>query len=164
MQYAMYFYLFFIGISIGSYINNIAYRINNNMKTMSHWLSIKKSDTPKYSECPICNNKLKSWMNIPIFSWIYLRGKCYFCKSHIPFLYVFSEFTFGVIFIFIYFVNQNIYESIAIFTIYFTTYLNLSIYFIEKSKFKNKILLFLNLLFVLIYILFIIIKLNIFTV
>ena len=153
-QYAIYIYLFFIGISIGSYINNIAYRINNNMKTMTNWLSIKKSDTPKYSECPICNNKLKFWMNIPIFSWIYLKGKCYFCKSKIPFLYVFSEFTFGLIFIFIYFLNKNIYESIGIFSIYVVTYLNLSIYFIEKSKFKNKILLFLNLLLIFILLFF----------
>jgi leader peptidase (prepilin peptidase)/N-methyltransferase len=152
MEYSIYLYLFFIGISIGSYTNNIAYRINTNMKSMNDFNSILNSDTPKYSECPICNNRLKWWMNIPIFSWFYLKGKCYFCKSKIPFLYVFSEITFGCIFMIIYLLNNNLLNSFLIFLIYVISYLNISIYFIENAKILNKLLMFINILFCILYI------------
>jgi leader peptidase (prepilin peptidase)/N-methyltransferase len=143
IEYQIFIYLFFLGISIGSFINNIAYRINNNMNTMTDLKSVLKADTPKYSECPICKNKLKWWMNIPIFSWVFLKGQCYFCNSKIPFLYVFSEFVFGFVYILIYFFNKNIIESSLLFFIYILSYLNISIYFIEKKNKINKILLYL---------------------
>lgn len=36
------------------------------------------------SRCDSCNHTLKLWHNIPILSWIFLRGKCGFCKTKIP--------------------------------------------------------------------------------
>ena len=36
------------------------------------------------SRCDHCNTPLKFWHNIPILSWIILRGKCAFCKGKIP--------------------------------------------------------------------------------
>ena len=44
------------------------------------------------SKCPKCNNKLYWWHNIPILSYIILRGKCYFCKEHISIQYPIVEF------------------------------------------------------------------------
>lgn len=36
------------------------------------------------SKCKECQKTLKWWMMLPIFSFIFLKGKCYFCKKSIP--------------------------------------------------------------------------------
>ncbi len=46
---------------------------------------------PKRSFCPHCKNQLKWFHNIPLFSWIFLGGKCAFCKAKIPFRYPLVE-------------------------------------------------------------------------
>lgn len=43
------------------------------------------------SRCDSCNHTLKIWHNIPILSWLLLRGKCGFCKTKIPFSVLFIE-------------------------------------------------------------------------
>ena len=43
------------------------------------------------SKCPKCGNKLKPWHNIPVLSYIFLRGKCYFCKEKISIQYPIIE-------------------------------------------------------------------------
>jgi len=43
------------------------------------------------SKCPKCNHKLFWWHNIPVISYIILRGKCYFCKEKISIQYPIVE-------------------------------------------------------------------------
>ena len=54
------------------------------------------------SKCPKCGNKLKPWHNIPVLSFILLRGKCYFCKEKIsiqyPIIELLTMFLFGLSF------------------------------------------------------------------
>lgn len=45
------------------------------------------------SKCPKCNHKLYFWHNIPVLSYILLRGKCYFCKGKISIQYPIIELT-----------------------------------------------------------------------
>ncbi len=51
---------------------------------------ISISDPPR-SFCPSCKKQLMWWHNIPVFSWILLRGKCAFCQSAISFRYPLLE-------------------------------------------------------------------------
>ncbi len=44
------------------------------------------------SHCPQCKNQLAAWHNIPVLSYLLLRGKCYFCQNKIAFRYPFVEF------------------------------------------------------------------------
>jgi leader peptidase (prepilin peptidase)/N-methyltransferase len=46
---------------------------------------------PRRSFCPKCLASLKWYHNIPLFSWIFLRGKCASCKERIPFRYPLVE-------------------------------------------------------------------------
>lgn len=46
---------------------------------------------PRRSFCPHCKEPLKWWHNIPLFSWIFLRGKCHYCKRAISFRYPLVE-------------------------------------------------------------------------
>ena len=53
-----------IGLWVGSFLNVVIYRITNDMSL------IKPA-----SHCPNCNHEIKWHMNIPVFSYIFLRGK-----------------------------------------------------------------------------------------
>ncbi len=44
------------------------------------------------SFCPKCKTPIKAWQNIPILSYLILRGACYYCKSPIPLRYPLIEF------------------------------------------------------------------------
>ena len=71
---------FILGSCIGSFINAIIYRIPNGIGIAF----------PK-SHCPNCKNQLKKYQNIPLFSWLFLKGKCFFCKIKIPSRYFWIE-------------------------------------------------------------------------
>lgn len=59
----------------------------------------KKPDGFNYppSRCDSCGEKLKFYHNIPIFGWIFLKGKCGFCKNKIPSIAVISEIVGGML-------------------------------------------------------------------
>ena len=44
------------------------------------------------SHCPRCQHKLKPWHNIPLLSYIFLKGQCAFCKTKIHWQYPLVEF------------------------------------------------------------------------
>lgn len=46
---------------------------------------------PVRSVCPQCSTQLLWWHNIPLLSWLLLRGRCHFCKAKIPFRYFLVE-------------------------------------------------------------------------
>ncbi len=84
-------WIFIVGLCIGSFLNVVALR----------GLGGESIVFPA-SKCPKCNNKLSWWMNIPIFSYLILRGKCHFCKTHISIQYPIVEFITGVFFLLIF--------------------------------------------------------------
>jgi leader peptidase (prepilin peptidase)/N-methyltransferase len=43
------------------------------------------------SRCPVCNNPIAPWDNIPILSYFFLKGRCRHCKEAISFRYPFVE-------------------------------------------------------------------------
>jgi len=84
--------VFIFGAMIGSFLNVVIYRIPKG-----------ESIVFPSSKCQSCQNSLKWWHNIPIFSWLLLRGKCYFCKEKISAQYPIVEFLTGIIFVALYF-------------------------------------------------------------
>ncbi|WP_373033436.1 A24 family peptidase [Sulfurovum sp.] len=84
--------VFIFGAMIGSFLNVVIYRIPKG-----------ESIVFPASKCQSCQNSLKWWHNIPIFSWLFLRGKCYFCKENISAQYPIVELLTGVIFVALYF-------------------------------------------------------------
>ncbi|UCN01551.1 prepilin peptidase [Sulfurimonas sp. SWIR-19] len=79
---------FVIGILFGSFLNVVILRIPKG-----------ESVVFDASHCPKCGEKLKPWHNIPLFSWIFLTGKCAYCKSHISIQYPLIELLSGFIFV-----------------------------------------------------------------
>ena len=100
-MYSLFFCIFLIviGSSIGSFLNVIRFRYPKA-------ISIVK---PR-SFCPNCKNQIPFYLNVPVLSWFYLRGKCFYCKSKIPFSYPFVEFLTAFLFVLNYFSEPFAYE------------------------------------------------------
>lgn len=81
-------FAFVLGLLFGSFLNVVILR-----------LPIDESVVFNSSHCPSCKTPLKPWHNIPLFSWIFLGGKCAFCKEKISIQYSLVELTSGVIFL-----------------------------------------------------------------
>ena len=79
--------MFFIGACMGSFVNCIQIR-----------LSTRSGSIFGRSECPSCGHRLGVLDLLPILSWIFLGGKCRYCKSRISPRYVIVEAVFGLIY------------------------------------------------------------------
>lgn len=79
--------VFIFGTVIGSFLNVVIYRIPEG-----------ESIVFPASKCQSCQTPLQWWHNIPLFSWILLRGKCHFCGEKIAKQYPMIELITGLIF------------------------------------------------------------------
>ena len=70
-------FAFVIGATVGSFLNVCIYRLPLN-------LSIKQ---PRRSFCPHCKTPIPWYQNIPLASWLLLRGRCAHCSAPIRFRY-----------------------------------------------------------------------------
>ena len=105
-------FIFLIGLIIGSFLNVVILRTVSN-----------ESIVFPGSKCPKCQTPLKWYHNIPVLSYIFLRGKCAFCKEKISIQYPLVELITGLIFtLFGYLYLNTIFstdESVPILTMMF---------------------------------------------
>jgi leader peptidase (prepilin peptidase)/N-methyltransferase len=89
---------FVLGAVFGSFINVLVYRLPRDLSIV----------TPP-SHCPSCNNKIKPYDNIPILSYIILRGRCRHCGTRISPKYILIELLSGILVAFsIYYFGLNV--------------------------------------------------------
>ena len=87
-------FIFIIGLAIGSFLNVCIYRIpRSDMSIYS----------PRRSFCPECSQSIKFYDNIPLLSYLILRGKCRHCKAKISVLYPIVEFVTASLYLVIYY-------------------------------------------------------------
>lgn len=84
--------VFIIGLIFGSFFNVMICR-----------LPVNRSIVWPGSHCPDCESPLKIWHNIPLFSYLFLRGRCAFCKEKISIQYPAVEILTGVLTVFLWF-------------------------------------------------------------
>ena len=84
-------FAFLFGTVFGSFYNVIIYR-----------LPLKMSIVKGRSICPSCKHKLNALDLAPIFSWLFLRGKCRYCGERISPRYLVIEFIAGCLFLLAY--------------------------------------------------------------
>ena len=100
MEAIIYLYIFLIGTVFGSFFTLAVYRI-----------PLGKDITHTRSYCPNCNHKLSFLDMIPIFSYIFLGGKCRYCHKKIRIRYLLLEVLSGVVFtLFAVSIDFNIYN------------------------------------------------------
>jgi leader peptidase (prepilin peptidase) / N-methyltransferase len=75
-----------IGASIGSFLNVCIYRIPMGLSVVQ----------PKRSFCPACRTQIKAIDNVPVISWLLLKGRCRACHVRIPVWYFLIELFAGI--------------------------------------------------------------------
>jgi prepilin signal peptidase PulO-like enzyme (type II secretory pathway) len=84
----LYAWLLCVGACVGSFLNVVIYRLPR-----------RKSIIQPASICPQCGHPIRLRDNIPIFSWLALRGQCRDCRAPISSRYFFVELTVAMIFL-----------------------------------------------------------------
>src|SRR6059058_5090993 len=79
---------FVFGLVFGSFLNVCIYRLPRGMSVVH----------PR-SACPKCGSPVASYDNIPVLSWMILRGKCRNCKTPISPRYWIVELLTGLLFV-----------------------------------------------------------------
>ncbi len=156
--------IFILGLVIGSFINCLVYRLNREKNLKSLVLG--------RSYCPKCRKGLDWYDNIPVLSFVFLRGHCRHCHQQIAYHYPLVEIVTAVLSVVLYyfsFLNSGswllfsyqlflLYVFIALFVsdlLYFTlpdlliypSYLVVGIYLISKGEWTNFLVGIVTLLF-----------------
>lgn len=79
------------GLVVGSFGNVLIHRLPQEDPA-------DRNVTTKASHCPSCKAKIKPWHNVPLFGWLWLRGKCAACGWRIPGRYPLVELFGGLLF------------------------------------------------------------------
>lgn len=91
------FIFFIFGLVIGSFLNVVILRMNT------------KRSLGGRSACMSCQNKLCWYELLPVFSFIFLKGRCKSCKIKISFQYPLVEFITGLVFLFLFLKFEGIF-------------------------------------------------------
>jgi len=89
IYYFLFIFIFFFGASIGSFLNCIIYRLPERKKIFLD-----------RSICPKCFHQLSFLDLIPIFSFLFLAGRCRYCRKKISWQYPLVELITGLLFLF----------------------------------------------------------------
>lgn len=100
-----------LGLAVGSFLNVVIYRLpimleRSWQKEAQQLLGLPETaSTPAIfnlcvpaSACPHCHRPIKPWQNIPLLSFVFLRGKCAYCRAPISWRYPAVELLTGVAF------------------------------------------------------------------
>lgn len=91
--------VFLFGLAVGSFLNAFIYRLELREGLMLSPSSLKPSVLQGRSFCPRCGHTLAWYDLIPLASYIFLRGKCRYCKKKISLQYPFVELVTGLLFV-----------------------------------------------------------------
>ena len=80
-------FVFVLGACIGSFLNVVIWRLPR-----------RESLSSPGSHCPKCQNPIRFWENIPLVSWLCLRGRCHFCRQPISMRYPLVELVTALLF------------------------------------------------------------------
>lgn len=95
----MVFWLFILGLAVGSFLNVVIYRTVNG-----------QSPLKGRSKCTECGVKIAWQNNIPLLSFMWLRGRCAQCGAKISWQYPVVEFLTGVLFVWWYVVGWGFFR------------------------------------------------------
>lgn len=99
-----------VGLIVGSFLNVVVYRLP--ILLQRHWQRECREllklpfapESPRIfnllmprSHCPHCNTPLRGWQNIPLCSYLFLRGRCAFCAKQIAKRYLMLEICSAVV-------------------------------------------------------------------
>lgn len=106
-------FIFILGLCFGSFVNMLIYRVAVKYRLEKEKFEIKDKNR---SFCDYCGKQLNWYENIPVVSWLVLKGKTKCCHKKLPISYPVVELLTGILFL-IYEMRFMIYESNILFWI-----------------------------------------------
>jgi len=100
-MFMLYFLIFIFGLAIGSFLNVVICRLETNEPILIG-----------RSHCPKCRTILKWYDLIPVFSFIFYKGKCCYCGKKISWQYPVVEIATGLLFLLIFNFQFSIFNLI----------------------------------------------------
>ncbi len=103
-------FVFVVGLVVGSFLNVVIHRLPRMLDRT--WRrdcrallepSSPALDEPTYnlvtpgSHCPACDHRIRPWENVPVLSWLFLRGRCSACGTRIGVRYPVVELVAGLL-------------------------------------------------------------------
>ena len=119
MDIVLYILIFIIGTIFGSFFTLATYRIPR-----------KQDITHTRSFCPNCEHKLGFLDMIPVLSYVFLRGKCRYCKQKISPRYLILEILSGITFLSIAYLSGLTIENLSITTLVTSAFMTLYLCYI----------------------------------
>jgi len=103
-EFLGYIFIFVLGAAVGSFLNVVIHRVPN-----------EESIIFPNSACPNCKNSIKPYDNIPILSWLMLRGRCRNCKNPISPRYPAVEILTALLFALVFWqIGLNVFLPVAL--------------------------------------------------
>jgi leader peptidase (prepilin peptidase) / N-methyltransferase len=85
--------VFMLGASVGSFLNVVIYRVPAGLSVLH-----------PPSRCPSCLRSLKAYDNVPVLGWLWLKGRCRYCKTRIAARYPLVEAATGLLFVLVFWI------------------------------------------------------------
>ena len=95
-------FIFVMGMIWGSFLNVVIFRVSHGSSPLSG-----------RSMCPKCKHQLAWFYNIPLFSFLWLRGRCAYCHKKISIRYPLIEVLTGVMFVWWFLVGFNFFKLVG---------------------------------------------------
>lgn len=103
MELLISIYIFVIGLYLGSFYNVVGIRVPAKESLMGR------------SHCTNCDHQISWWELLPVIGYIFLRGKCRKCKTHVSIKYPLMELLTGTLFLVSYMIlKENMVEYILV--------------------------------------------------
>src|SRR4029077_15032185 len=124
-------FAFVLGLSLGSFVTAVAYRLPRGMPIATD-----------RSHCPACGAPIAARDNLPVVSWLLLRGRARCCDARISPRYPLTELAVGVLFVVTVLVHRHdSVAEVAIDLVFVTMLAAITLTDLERRIIPNKILL-----------------------
>ena len=127
MNISVYLLLFFLGAIFGSFLNVVIDRLPGG-----------KSLLFPASHCVSCQRRLAVKDLIPVFSYLWLRGRCRYCQAALPKRILWVEIATGVLFAYLYW-NFGLSAELAVAVFYCCLFLVIMVIDLEHGIIPNKL-------------------------
>lgn len=102
-MYLFFILIFVFGLVIGSFLNCLIWRLYSEETVLGR------------SYCPKCRKQINWYDNIPVFSFLLLKGKCRSCHKKISWQYPLVELSTGLLFVLAFYINTiSIFSSLKL--------------------------------------------------
>ena len=117
------------GLVAGSFATAVAHRVPRGLSIVG----------PR-SQCPSCGTQIAAYDNVPVFSWLLLRGRARCCGTRISPRYPLTELTTGVLFAATVLVYRDVPAEAAIGLVFVTMLVTITLTDLERRIIPNKVL------------------------